>query len=38
MIGGGQVPMPCDMSLTRNGIPFLDELPESRHHVIGVLH
>jgi magnesium chelatase family protein len=37
LIGGGQVPLPGDVSLAHHGILFLDELPESRRHVLDVL-
>jgi magnesium chelatase family protein len=37
LIGGGQVPLPGDVSLAHNGVRFLDELLEFRRHVLEVL-
>jgi magnesium chelatase family protein len=37
LIGGGQVPLPGDVSLAHNGVRFLDEWPEFRRHVLEVL-
>jgi magnesium chelatase family protein len=37
LIGGGQVPLPGDVSWAHHGVLFLDELPEFRRHVLEVL-
>jgi magnesium chelatase family protein len=37
LIGGGQVPMPGDVSRAHNGVLCLDERPEFRRHVLEVL-
>ncbi|MGH8066261.1 MAG: ATP-binding protein [Candidatus Entotheonellia bacterium] len=37
LIGGGQVPLPGEVSLARYGILLLDERPACRRHVLEVL-
>jgi magnesium chelatase family protein len=37
LIGGGNSPRPGEVSLSHNGVLFLDELPEFKKHVLEVL-
>lgn len=37
LIGGGTTPRPGEVSLSHNGVLFLDELPEFKKHVLEVL-
>ena len=37
LIGGGQYPRPGEVSLSHNGVLFLDELPEFRKNVLEVM-
>jgi magnesium chelatase family protein len=37
LIGGGQVPMPGDVSRAHHGVLLLDERPECTRHILEVL-
>jgi magnesium chelatase family protein len=37
LIGGGQLPLPGEVSLAHQGVRFLDERPACRRHVLAVL-
>jgi magnesium chelatase family protein len=37
LIGGGQMPMPAELSLAHHGLLFLDERPELRRHVLDLV-
>ncbi len=37
LIGGGQLPLPAEVSLAHHGILFLAERPECKRHVLEVL-
>ena len=37
LVGGGQIPKPGEVSLSHNGVLFLDELPEFKKNVLEVM-
>ncbi|MBT4826569.1 MAG: YifB family Mg chelatase-like AAA ATPase [Flavobacteriaceae bacterium] len=37
LVGGGQYPQPGEISMAHNGVLFLDELPEFKRSVLGVM-